>query len=469
MTLEEAKEIVFKEKPIFAEIYKKYGNKNWLEYANENFPKGKPLLNENKKELLEAMKKILTPLIGEEKTNRTLRTIEKTGFVSTTDHHGILCHPFFANNALVRSHPSIFEADSSLIALTCGGISLSNSSFPRGIFFHDKELEEKRISFVSLKERHRPVYGLPSFSYEKIEKIKDSLNYFNIDESKKNKLKEFYKKIKANKQILEQDKYSNQLTIINDILWDTLFGNTRGNLVYLEAESLVRELLLSVHLEKDTDIHKIIFNREWRNSYIKNFENVPVAHNTLKQKGSHLFWYIDKEKKERKQLWIVNENLESMDKKIAIPLEPSIILEYLISFKLLPTTAFCYSILSFYYGLTLGGGPFQIQYLRKIKEAYEKTLLDFDKIPTNPSIRTDIFTGDLTLIGIGNKKKTIPASLIDALIYRDNNTHEAMDRIIESFSIKETLDPMMSEFVTIITGKKEIISNLPKIHKTFNI
>ncbi len=468
MTLDEAKEIVFESKPVFAELYQKYSDKNWLEYAKENFPKHS-YLKESKQDIFLALRKLLLPLIGQEKTKKAVSTIEHTGFVSTADHHGVLCHPFFANNALIRSHPSILAPDLSLIMLTCGGISISNSSFPRGIFFHDSDMKEDRLLFESLKGRRRSVYGLSSFSENIIEKEIGRLEYFKLNEIAKEKLKNFLREIKNHRQIFEQNKYSDQLTIINDILWDTLFKNARGNLVYLEAESLVRELLLSVHLKKETDIYKIMFNPKYRQAYIKNFEDVDGAHNTQKQKGSHFFWYIDEIENKRKQLWIVGDNLESIDGKIIIPLKTNIISEYLLRFELLPSTALCYSILGFYYGITLGGGPFQMQYLGEIKKAYEKTISEFGDIPSDSVSRTDIFTGDLTIMGIGNQDKVSPASLIDALIYGNSNLNGILNQEIEKRTVKETLDLMMPEFVTIITGKKEIISDLPNLPKIFNV
>jgi hypothetical protein len=468
MTLDEAKKVVFETKSVFADLYKKYGEKNWLEYAKENFPKNSSM-TETSKEFIIAFEKLLLPLIGREKTDRAIATIEQNGFVSTADHHGVLCHPFFANNALVRSHPSILQPDSSLIMLTCGGISISNSSFPRGIFFHDSNLKENRLLFESLKGRRRSVYGLPSFSKMVIEKEISRLEYFNLNTVAKEKLKKFLEKIKNHEQIFERNKYSDQLTIINDILWSTLFDDTRSNLVYLEAESLVRELLLSVHLKKETYIYKILFDPKYRHAYIKYFENVDGAHNTQKQKGSHFFWYIDETKNIREQLWVIGNNLESIDGRTIISLEANTISKYLLQFKLLPSTAFCYSILGFYYGLTLGGGPFQIQYLGEIKKSYEKTISEFDAAAKKFPVRTDIFTGDLTLIGIGNQTKVLSASLIDSLLYGDANLNNIINNEIESQTVGETLDQMIPEFVTIITGKKETVVDLPDLQKTLNV
>src|SRR3990167_10155813 len=124
MNLRDAQKLVFKEKPVFSQLYKSYQDQTWLDYARENFT------NDSK-------------------------------FVSTCDHHGILCHPFFMNSALLRSHPSLKQKQ--IISLTCGGISLSNSSYPQGIFFHDRNLQKICIPFISLPAPHFPAYWPANF------------------------------------------------------------------------------------------------------------------------------------------------------------------------------------------------------------------------------------------------------------------------------------------------------------------
>ncbi|MFA6050634.1 MAG: hypothetical protein WC761_05560 [Candidatus Paceibacterota bacterium] len=453
MTLEEAKQLVFREKPAFAELYKKYGNKSWLSYAKERFPK-QTYYKDNKQELFNAFEKILLPLLGKEKTERAVNQLEKTGFVSTADHHGILCHPFFANTALLRSHSSLSDKDSVQITLSCGGISLSNSSFPRGIFYHDRDLKEVRLHFKSLSGRRRSVYGLPNVSEEAIKKSIDKARMQHLSVGAREKLLGFLEKIKN----INHSLYSEQLTVINDILWENLFENKRGTLVYLEMESLVRELLLSIHLKKETIIQKIFLDPETRESYIKNFESLSCAHDTVKQKGSHLFWHIDNKAELRRQLFVKDNALVSPDEAIVIPLTKESLSQGLLNFELLPTLALSYSMLSFHYGLTLGGGFSQIQYLGEMRDAYEK--VSGGRMTTPP---TDIFTGEFVALTIGKK----PAPLIDLLLWRNTDAGKIADKAIESVTVSESLDQMMPEFVDIL-GSKEEITNMKELKPILN-
>lgn len=460
MTKDEARKIVFEAKPRFAELFQKYRHKKWPTYIEENYPTSfKVPANFN--ELEQALQNILSPLLGKQKTYHAIETLRNRGFASTADHSGVLCHPFFSNSALVRSESA--TKNDSVVCFTCGGVSLTNSSYPRGIFFHDSNLKEIRIPFVSLKGRRRSVFGLKSFQKERIEKNFSSINHLNISENAKNKLQKFFSSILDCEKFFEQKKYSDQLVILNDLLWQNLFESNRGNLIYIEAENIVRKLLLDVHLDQNTFINKIIFEKDLRKSFMENFENIVGAHNTKKLSGSHIFWYIDEKKNMREQIFLKDNRLETRDRRIQIELQPEILRKHLENYTLLPSMAFCYGILAFYYGLTLGGGFSQIKYLGDIKNAWKKTAEAAGESVENP--RTDVFSGEFVLAGIGNGTLTKPASLIDILLY-GQNPNEAISKAVNEVSIGDSIDAMMDEFVEIITTKKEEIDGI-EIHKTF--
>ncbi len=457
MNLEEAKKEVFPKKPEFAKLYKKYGKKNWQDYIEEKFPK-RSFLNEKKEELFEAIKEITLPVIGKEKTEKIIRSLDKTGFVSSADHNGLLSHPFFSHFALLRA-----KKDQALISFVCGSISLSNSSYPRGFYFHDESLSEIKLPFVSLKGRRRSIYGHEGFKRDQILKIKNHKSKINTEAEKR--LNNFLEKILKTEKLFSFKLLSDQFLFLNDLLWEEIFGEELGNLAYLETETIVRNLLLKNHIGKGTIFDKMIFNKEIRESFIKNYEKVTCAHDTENKKGSHLFWLIDKNTNSRRQMFVVNNRLETTDENISIELNSETISKHLENFELLPTTAFCYSMISFYYGVTLGGGFSQIQYLGDMKKAYEKVLTEFE-LETNELPPTDIFSGEVTVFGLSNKKETVPATLLDFLIYKDENTLERVEETNSEVSVEKSIDGMMEEFVEIANGIKPKITDLPKISST---
>jgi len=226
-------------------------------------------------------------------------------------------------------------------------------------------------------------------------------------------------------------------------------GRMPGDMIYLECESIVRALFLNTHLIKDTLINKILFNQSYRDAYLKYFEGITGAH--FKTHGTQLFWYVDHKKMKKTALEVAMiENqyiLQSIDRTINIPLTPEEIRGHLQNHTLLPCLALCYSMISFYYGITLGGGFSQIQYLGDMKNAWNQILIsvgDSDKsIATD--IPTDIFTGDFVIAGICDSKRTVPATLLDIFLWGDTSTSQSLKKVFGRMTVGECLDIMIPQ------------------------
>lgn len=462
MNLEEAKSLVFSKKPNFADLYKKFGKENWSHYIKEKFPK-ESFLNEKKEELFEVIREISLPVLGEVKTEKIIQTLDKTGFASSADHNGLLSHPFFSNFAILRA-----KENDAIISFVCGSISLSNSSYPRGFFFHGESLEEIKLPFITLKGRRRSIYGHEVFTKEQISTINNLELRIKIDTEVRQKFNTFLEKILKTEKLFSFKLLSEQFLFLNDFLWEEIFGKEYGNLAYLETETIVRNLLLKNHIGKNTIFDKILFDQKARDSFLKNFDGVSCSHETSTKKGTHLFWYIDKKENSRKQLFLIENKLKTLDGNTLIELAPEIISKHLENFELLPTTAFCYSMLSFYYGVTLGGGFSQIQYLGEMKKSYEKMLSEFN-IEVNKLPPTDVFSGEIVLCGISNGQKTLPATLFDFLLYKDSKTIGCLEEAKSEVSVEKSIDGMMDEFVEIVSGRNLQIADLPTPHKTLRV
>lgn len=486
MNLDGAKQLVFSKKPVLARIYNAYHSKTWLEYAREQFPTAnnnfitpefKGLFASRIDEFIPVFRKVLMPLLDQDTIEAAADSLVATRFTSTSDHHGLLCHPFFADNALLRSHPAVVAHQyaennhkQALVSLTCGGVSLGNTSFPRGIFFHDDTLEQVRAPFISLRDRHKPVYGYPAISSDVFTREIDRINSLSLPKRAKIRYESFLRTLINTEELWDRALYSDQLTMMSEMLWDIIFGRSRGNLVYLEIETLVRQLLLDIHLSEQTIFHKFLFDKTYRDAYVTHFSGVTGAHGD-KQYGSHFFWYVDNEKKARVQLWYENDELKTADKQIVIPLTPDSIRKHLKTHTILPGMAMCYSMISFYYGITLGGGFSQVQYLADMKNAYVKALEVCGDAESRASqgIRTDIFTGEYVAVGLGHDDVAVPATMIDILLYGDNSIHNIINKQFETITIGETLDLMMPEFVQIVAGSRQDIVDLQSPSHTFSV
>ncbi len=466
MKLNEAKKIIFEKKLKFKDFYEKNEGKNWVDYINSTYPQKSNIKNE--KVFSEVFFDTVKNTLGEEKAKKALKSIKQNGFVSTADHHGLLCHPFFSNIAIAKSSNKIINRPETQIILTVGAISPTNSSFPRSIFFHDKDLRFQKIHMISLKWRQRPLYGVPSISKDDFMKLKDYFFEKNISSESKKRFLSFIEKSLQKKEIWSQERFCEQLTILNDIWWNEIFGNLRGVLLYLEAEELVKNLLLRSFNEKD-NLSEIFFDENRRNLYLKNFDGVTGGHNIEQKTGSFLFWLIDEKDNKRKALILNNGNLETFDGETKIPLTPKDLKGLLENYTLIPSMALCYSILAFHYGLTLGGGFSQIQYLGEMKIAWGNVFPELKKEFEN--VVTDVFSGENIITGIGNGKKIENATLADFLIHTktSNEANELAEKSLSEIRIGESLDAMMYELYEIVAGKYELIEDLPIPKKTITI
>lgn len=474
MDLADAKKIVFEKKPAFAALYNEWGSKTWAEYAAENYKHYKlpKFVKKHSVELLTAVRSVLGSSLEEPTVTAALKILQMTNFVSTADHHGILCHPFFSNNTILRS-----SREETILTFACGGISLTNSSYPRGIFFHDKNLKEIRMPFVSRKTGNLPVYGHEPITKKQLQSHKKMARFMDISKQARKNLVVFFDALLEDEKMWELVTLSNQFTRINNILWHQLFGEHK-NLIYVSCEDVVRELLLTIHLVKKTPMNDLFFDPSVRERYIENFDGITGAH-AGQEYGTHFFWHIKHEYHTRVPLWINGNELVSPDNHVKISLDADSITQGLKSRTLLPSTALCYRMLSFYYGLTLGGGFSQIQYLGEMKKAYEKTLSHPGKESSHSDppaggeespldIKTNIFTGECVQLGLTDGKKTVPATLFDILLWNRGDITQ-LYKSFKTAPLQASLDLMIPEYVQIITGKRPVISNLPEIPKTLYV
>ncbi len=464
MKLQDAKKIVFEKKPVFADLYNKYKDKTWIEYINENYPiKPKSRISE---EFADIFEETITNILGKDEAKSARDSLLQTGFVDTADHHGLLCHPFFANINIAKSSRKIISRPITQIVLTVGSISPTNSSLPRALFFHDENLDLIKLNLLSLAGRRRSLYGIQALSKVRFLEIKDKIHNFKIPNTGKKKLLAFFDFVSRDTRMWQCKHFSEQLTILNSVWWREIFGDARGDLLYLEVEQVVRNIFLN---STDPSIWKIILDPEIRKNYLDAYEKVPGAHDTANEHGSHFFWYIDKDSNSRKQLFIEGNSLITPDGETSINLDQETISKYLKNYELLPTMALCYSLLSFHFGLTLGGGFSQIQYLGEMKNAWIKVFQERSK--ELQELSTQIFSGEAGIMGISSKTKDCLATLADFLIYTNNkdDANNRAETALDETTVGHSLDLMMDEFVEIITGKYEKIEDNSKPDQTLII
>jgi len=436
MKLKKIEKVVFEHKPVLKSLLKENGSLSIFQYFARSSPKT-DTSNKRRKELIDAITDKTQKLLGQEIAESVSKELKTNYFVSTADHHQPLCHPFFSNANLVQSLANQKRKLKNILILACSNISINNSSYPRGIFFHDQNLKEIRLPFFSLKHRHHPVFGLKAYKKDNLKKIPENL-----------------KEIYLDRETLNLKTYSDQITQTNFGLWKKVPGQSDANLIYLNQEEIVLDLILKHHLAKPTVINQLIFNPDFHQAFLINFDNIIGAFSTKNQKGTFLFWGLKNSR--RISLTLNKENLVSKENNYSLPLKIESIKKALKKKELIPSMALSFIVLSFYYGLPCGGGFSQINYLDEIKTAYLKLLKEmggFEKeITQTKKVITNIFRGEFIFASLANKQKIVPATLLDLILHQDPNTSKKLASLAQKITLKEAVSPMMSEFYKIITG-----------------
>lgn len=437
MTQKEIERIVFDHRPVLKTLLDENGSLSIHDYYKKEIPSFQTR-EDRKKELIATIGQKVADILGEETAESVASDLFKNYFCSTADHHQPLTHPFFSNANLAQSIANRRKGLKNILVLACSNVSLNNSSYPRGIFYHDRNLKEVRLPFFSLKNRHHPVFKLPTYKKEGLKKIPGEI-----------------KDVFLNEKVLASKTYSDQITQINFALWKKVPGECDANLIYLNQEEIVSNLILNHHLSEPTLINQLLINPSFQKSFAKNFENILGAFSTENRKGTFLFWGL----KDGQRVSLSAENSSfSSDSSLRKALQNR---------EIFPSMALSFIVLSFYYGLPCGGGFSQINYLTEMKTAYLKLLAETnspkEEIAAVEKTPTDIFRGEFIFTLIKNWQNTLPATLIDLILYPKPDTAQTIDDLAKGVKLENAVSYMFPEFYKIITGQKVALENLPQI------
>jgi hypothetical protein len=443
MTPAQMRATVFAKKPVFKATIEQFGHIPLSAYTSALIGSYKPtkVPSVRRRELITAVALKTRTLLGAEAARSISRTLRRNYIVSTGPHHDFATHPFFSHSLIVNGHAYAERGHSTVPVLTCAGISLNNSSFPRGLIFHNEKNIRERINLISLKEKHRPVYNHPPLTLESIQKGSSDV---------KNPKIAALLRATLSRTVIKRGQLTEQITLVVDALSRKIPGLTKTRTVYLAQEELAAELFMKRHLAKKTVPHRIVFDTETRANFITFFEGINGAHDSKKGKGTHLFWLIESGK--RIPLMVSDNELVTHDKLIKIPLTPGVIASYLRTKRIMPAMSLTLPLLSFYYGLGCIGGFSQIGYLGEMKQAYLKLLAEISapeieqRITVN--VPTTLFSGDFILATLDDNRT--PATLLDILTRTAHFTEGKLKALAKETTLAQAVDRMMPELYKII-------------------
>lgn len=459
---------VFSTKPVLREIVETQGTTNLYTYAkgycspSEEFP-----MPERKKEFLQTFQIETAKRVGADIAQSATAQLDRYYTVSTADHHGPICHPFFLNSNLVAAAPYFDAIDpllQNVIVLPCGNVSLNNSSFPRGVLFtalgSDGKAKQQKLSFLPSNSHAYTIYGFRPYQKLEVEKmyklLRERVSNGEVSKIIGERVRDIINEIYDQPDVLAMESFSDQMTTTDVLFWKKLFGShadTAPNLVYLEQETLVVELLYQYHLDQDTEISRILFNDAVSAIAIKHLDGRQGAFSLKEKTGTFFFWALTEDGR-RVQLWKNGNLLTSDDEKYKFELTPTAIRSALMEGKIMPSMTMVFTVLCFYYGVSCLGGFSQVNYLTTLKQAYIEYLKE-SGTPASQRVAEQADTtqlcGDVTVAFLKSPDETLPqATGLDLMLYGDDNTWPTIYEMANTLTIEEALAPTMPEFYKII-------------------
>ncbi len=441
---------VFALRPFLKEVLEKNGSQSLQQFAEANLKKVGPANEERKDELLSCIEKIVTTRLGSDVAKGLIHQLKQVYCASSADHHGILNAGLaVSSNALLASGLQSFLQTPSpyTFVLSCASVSLNNDDYPRGFQFHaekDGAWTTQKLSLLPSNAHSSLVYGFRAFKEEEVEKIEGVLRAAvrSNDVSKEiaEKVESVIKTVCRDPRVLGAPDLCSQSTIANRLLWNQLFANEAGTLVYVELEELVKEALCSHHLNGSTSLTKLFFDDASALQRLLDAMTPFVRQGVM---GTHLFWGIS-EKHQRVTLQKEGEWLVSADGSMKVAFTPTAIAEGLMNRTLMPNLFVSYVTLYLYYGIECLGGFNQIHFLHALRKTYQDIALDPPGLP--PSSPMYQYGWDLFFL---NRE---PIHALDVVLYGGEDTWKRVQDSFKTVTLQEAFDASASIAESIVLG-----------------
>ncbi len=458
------KKRVFKARPNVEKMYEATKDTTFYNYSKSHIRENRnKIIKTRKDELAKTFYEEVRRTLGSTIAESVVRQLKENSSVSTVQHSSPLGHPDSLNTILQNALP-YFDSNrpdlKNVIVLACAAVSFNNTKFPRGHIFHSYEngiLHTEDVTLFGHTVDAQTVIHHEPYGAEGIKECQNWLLAFEregkISKETKQKIGGFINEIYNTPHPLSLNDYVDQLTVTNYWIFRKLFqkyNKFRPNLIYLSQEKITLDLILKNHLDKNTIINKILFEKSHQSLFEKYFDGITGAFSKENNSGTFLFWgYLPSGKKISIQLLdgkLVGEN------NFSVELTPGGIKDAIENQKLIPSVALVFLVLAFYYGLILGGGNEQVNNLTTMKGAYTKLLQEINDSENLEAIENLITTNyviprPLIAFASGPEDRRFPATGLDLILY--GNQGENLGKLInetKNVTVGELLERAFPSF-----------------------
>lgn len=457
----------------------KHGAKTLYEYSRDFMDVNpSPRLDARKHELIAVVEELTRNRLGEKTAREVASQLTKLSLISTADHHGFIDHPFWVNSNIISALPMVASNNPDLrhlVVFSFASVSLNNASaYPRGVEFHGGWGNFVRLPLLPDKLKMGVVYATRGFDVKDIERAKSEIRRLikegKIMMNRSEEIVQILQKFFETSEVLNSPDLNSQITRVNFSLWpkffhpeiskDTFslshtFPQRFPDLVYLEIETIVREVLVRYHLfQPDSLLYRLLFHPDYRTLALKLFDSIPGAFSFRREWGSYMFWGLDA-KNHRVRLRPINGTLQSYNEQIVIPFTPEGIARSLRDKKIFPGMLLCYLVVSLYYGMKCLGGFCQVHDLTMTKRAWIEFLKrtgENDEAKAVDPVQTKELGGDgMVLAYIQTSKGGLtPATGFDMIMKRGDTSFERYAEVAKHITLQEAMLPLFPEMYTVL-------------------
>ena len=295
--------------------------------------------------------------------------------LDTTDHHNILNFPTTIGAHAISRFDTILDRKNrgDYYVLDCGNVPFSDVLHKRGVEFGGKHL-----NLYPKSAKNKLVSRYPSYEFNLMDWVYKSENKFSPDEVA------FIKRLQG---IIDKidfstcERLSDQIIKINYYIWleffDPAIKDDVRRCITLEHDEILIKYLAKFFLEdKQNIVYRAIFNEDFRNIVLKEFDGIYGAWNySGPNTGTHFFWGFNGDDCKEYRMELRGNKLVNPDGKVRdVALTPEDVSAALLEGAIIPAIFTKFSFVAFYLGTKTMGGPGQTEYTGKLHDAWLRVL-----------------------------------------------------------------------------------------------
>jgi len=340
---------------------RQYGKASLKEYVKQFRPyQGKPLQPAD--DFLKFSGEYIETLLGKE-IAQELEKVLRFPLLNTANHHGVdYFPPSVQGNLLYWQVLKENGIKTNYLPLCSFGIvSLSNSSYARGITSYANCDHSFRVPIFPKSMENKMVRNVSAFTEEQVKHTISRLDTEFQDTAATRDIRDVLEKHYLNKKVLDHKRYGDQAVLINKMLSEEMYPQGDiPQMIYLEMEQIINQLLLKDLKDENSMIYRILYDNRILGELIKQIEEGDPFLTTM------FFWGTDYAGRRYALDFCVDGRLRGVTlagEYVELAASAKDIAELIELGKIVPSGYTMAILLSFARGYTWLGGYFQGDYL----------------------------------------------------------------------------------------------------------